>query len=456
MTASNAEPSTRETYRSPRKVRRAIAAATTGTALEWYDFYIYGTAAALVFPDLFFPAESQEVALLASFATFGVGFFARPVGAAIFGHVADRHGRKLSLMLTMFIMGTASLAIGFLPTYDQIGVYAPLALVMLRLLQGIGVGGEWGGSVLIAMEQDAGGRRRGFFASWTGFGSPLGAVAATGVILAVSTVTGDGFDDTGLAAGWRWPFYISLLLVATGVYIRLKVEESPEFERTKKQQRIERQPLVQVLKRHPKEILVAAFLRAAEVGPYYIFSAFILSYGSNHLGVNRDLLLLAITVAAGLTLFTVPLMGHLSDRIGRKKIIYSGIIITVVWAFVYFGLLGTKSTVVVVIVVSLSLLPWSIQYGPQPAFIAESFSTMVRASGTGLGYQIGGAVWGGFGPLIAASLLTLNVWFIPVYLIGLCIISAVSLTFLPDRTGQPLVTGDIRTDLEPDPTKGLS
>lgn len=428
--------------RSAKTVRRAIAASTVGTALEWYDFYIYGTAAALVFPALFFPTSDPQVALIASFATFGVGFAARPLGAAIFGHLGDKYGRKLSLTLTMVIMGAASLAIGFLPTYETIGIAAPILLVTLRLVQGIGVGGEWGGAVLISMEQDPTGKRRGFFASWTGFGAPLGSVISTTVILVVSSTTGDAFVGSGMSAGWRWPFYISILLIAVGIFIRLRVEESPEFVAAKRDNKTVRQPLLEVFKRHPREIVITAMVRAAENGPYYLFAAFILSYGSKELGVSRDFLLLAVTVAAGLTLVTVPLVGHLSDHHGRKKIISIGILTSAVWAFAYFGMLETQSAAIIFAAVSLSLLPWSLQYGPQPAFIAESFSTSVRASGAGLGYQLGGAVWGGFAPMIAAALLPRGVWLIPCYILALCAISAVALRLLPDRTGQPLIDDD--------------
>lgn len=428
----------RQRTAQPRKVRKTIAAATIGTALEWYDFYIYGTAAALVFPHLFFPTSSPQVALIASFATFGVGFFARPVGAAIFGHVTDRFGRKLTLMLTMVLMGGASVAIGFLPTYDAIGVAAPLLLVLLRLVQGIGVGGEWGGAVLISMEQDVNGKRRGFFASWTGFGAPLGAVVSTGVVLAVSAGFGDDFDGSSLAAGWRWPFYASVLLVAVGIFIRLGIEESPEFVEAQDKGETSKRPVWDALTQHPREVSIAAMMRAAENGPYYIFAAFILSYGVSELGQDRDVLLLAVTAAAALTLVTIPLSGHLSDKFGRKRVMYVGIGATAVWSLCYFGLLGVGNAVVIFVVVSVSLLPWSFQYGPQPAFIAESFPTTVRASGAGLGYQIGGAIWGGLAPLIAAALLPLGVWAVSLYLLALCAISTIALQFLPDRTGMAL------------------
>ena len=424
--------------RSPKKVRRAIAASTIGTALEWYDFYIYGTAAALVFPALFFPSVNSHVGLVASFATFGVGFFARPLGAVIFGHLGDRYGRKLVLTATMVLMGTASVAIGFLPTYEAIGIAAPILLCALRLLQGIGVGGEWGGAVLMSMEQDAGGKRRGFFASWTGFGGPLGAVLSTLVILSVSAITGDAFAGSALSAGWRWPFYFSVLLVAVGIFIRMRVEESPEFVEAKQHNKLVKAPLLEAVRHHPREILVGGMIRAGETGPYYVYAVFILSYGSAELGVSRNVLLLGITVAAALTLFTVPWSGHLSDSLGRKRVIYFGIVASAVWAFVYFGLLESRNYALILVAVCLSLLPWSFQLGPQPAFIAESFSTAVRASGAGLGYQLGSALWAGTASVIAAALLPFGVWLIPCYLLALCAISAIALRLLPDRTGQSL------------------
>ena len=385
---------------SRRQPVRAMAASTVGTSLEWYDFFLYGTVAALVFPHLFFPSASRYVGVLEAFATFAVGFAARPVGAAIFGHYGDRIGRRNTLIVTLLLMGAASIAIGLLPTADTIGVWAGILLVTFRIVQGIGVGGEWGGSVLLAMEWSRS-AKRGFVGSFPQLGVPIGLLLSSGVVALTMRLTGDAFDTWG----WRIPFLISFVLVLIGLAIRLKVEETPEFRRMASAGRIRRAPVSEVLRHHPREIALTALMRLAEQTPFYLFTAFVLSFGVDQLGMRRDLLVMGTLVAAALALLTVPFFGWLSDRVGRKRVYLTGAALTVAMALPYYWLLGTAIPAVVFATIALSLLPHDMMYGPQAALIAEAFAPEVRYSGSSLGYQLASVVAGGPAPLIAAWLL---------------------------------------------------
>jgi len=409
--------------------RRATIASVVGTTIEWYDFFLYGTAAALVFPQLFFPDFSPAAGVLASFSTQFVGFAARPIGAAIFGHYGDRIGRRTTLMITLFLMAFGTVLIGVLPTYAAIGITAPILLVVLRTIQGIGVGGEWGGSVLLSMEW---GKKsgRGFSASWPQLGVPLGLVLSTGVVRITTGFTGSaGFDSNG----WRIPFLLSILLIGVGLFVRLRVVESPEFEALRKAGRVMKAPLVEVFKRHPKEILLSALLRMSEQAPFYLFITFVLSYGTKNLGLSRNSLLNDTLIAAAIGLISIPLFGKLSDRLGRRKVYAAGIVLTALFAFPYFGMLNTKSSIVVLAAIVLSLILHDIQYGPQAALIAESFDADVRYTGAGMGYQLASVIAGGPAPLIAAALLTHygSSTAISVYIIVCAAISGAALYLLP-------------------------
>ncbi len=413
-----------------RQRRRAVFASTIGTTVEWYDFFLYGTAAALVFPHLFFPGQSAYSGVLASFATQFVGFGARPIGAAIFGHFGDRIGRRSTLVTTLMLMGIATFLIGLLPSRASIGLAAPLLLVLLRVIQGIGVGGEWGGSVLLAMEWGSQ-RRRGFMASWPQLGVPLGLLLSTGMVKLMESVAGDSFDTWG----WRVPFLVSIVLVGIGLYVRLQVMESPAFSEVKKQEAVLKLPVLEVIRTQPRELLTSAFVRMSEQAPFYLFITFVLTYGTKHLGLTRGDLLNDTLVAAAVGCISVPLWGHISDLIGRRLTYGIGIAGTAIFAFPYFGLLNTKSSGLVLIAIVLSLVLHDIQYGPQAALIAESFGTNLRYSGAGIGYQLASVIAGGPAPLIAAAILeqTNSSTGISWYIIGCCVVAAIALWLMPRR-----------------------
>lgn len=417
---------------------RAVVASTVGTAIEWYDFFLYGTAAALVFPHLFFPGQSDYTGVLASFATQFVGFAARPVGAAIFGHFGDRVGRKSTLVITLLLMGVSTVLIGCLPTYDSIGLAAPILLVVLRVVQGIGVGGEWGGSVLLAMEWGPR-KRRGLMASWPQMGVPLGLLASTGMVRWMTSATGGDFETWG----WRIPFLASAVLIAIGLYVRLRVVESPDFSAVKNAQAVVRLPVWDVLRHQWREVLTAAFVRLSEQAPFYLFITFVLAYGTEHLGLARSDLLDDTLVAAAVGLVSIPLFGHLSDRIGRRLVYGIGIACVAAFAFPYFALLNTGSSGLVLLAIVLFVFH-DVQYGPQAALIAEGFGTQVRYSGAGLGYQLASVIAGGPAPLIAAAILedTGSSVGISVYIVACCVLSFVALLFIPRRADSDLTVGE--------------
>jgi metabolite-proton symporter len=435
------------------QVRRALVAGTVGTSIEWYDFFLYGTAAALVFPDLFFPGASAYAGALASFATYAVGFAARPVGAAIFGHYGDRIGRKATLISTLLLMGTASTLIGVLPGYGTLGFWAPTLLVVLRLIQGIGVGGEWGGSVTLCMEWGDQ-RRRGFIGSWPQVGVPIGLLLSTGAVSLFSHLTGSGFESWG----WRVPFLMSILLVGVGLWVRLGVLESPLFAREVEHRRVERLPLVEVVKRQPREIILSALLRMSEQAPFYIFTAFVLAYGTEELGHDKNFLTNAVMVAAGVSLFSVPFFGHLSDRVGRKRMYMIGAALTMVWGVPYFLLLDSGVGALVVLAIVLSLIPHDMQYGPQAALIAETFPTRLRYSGAGLGYQLASVFAGGPAPLLATWLLHTFDSSLPIGVyIALCgVITLIATALLPEPSRRAVARELEREAAAPVPRRAVA
>jgi metabolite-proton symporter len=379
---------------------RAVVASAAGTTIEWYDFFLYGVAAALVFPQKFFPGSDPFVGTLLAFSTYFVGFVARPFGAAFFGHYGDRMGRKAALIATLVLMGGATIGIGLTPDYESIGIWGAVLLTFFRILQGIGVGGEWGGAVLMAGEWTDP-KRRGFTTSFAQFGAPAGMVLANGALSIVSFAT---TEEAFLEWGWRVPFLVSIVLVFVGLYIRNGVLETPVFATLKEEGRVERTPLKQVMRHHWREVVLTALLRTGQQTPFYIFTTYVLTYATQQLGMERGLVLSFVMVQAILSCIAIPFFGHLSDKIGRRRITAIGCLLMMVFPFIYFGMLDTRITWLVFIAIALGLPSQDLQYGPQAAFISERFPGSLRYSGASLGYQLASITAGGPAPLIALYL----------------------------------------------------
>lgn len=419
-----------------RQLRRAVIASTVGTTIEWYDFFLYSIVTGLVFAKLYFPKDDPVVGTLEAFLIYAVGFVARPVGAAIFGHYGDRIGRKATLIATLLLMGLATFAVAFVPSYAEIGIWGAVILTVLRFVQGVGVGGEWGGSVLLSMEWARTNEHRGFIASWPQFGVPAGLFLANLAVLALSQISGEEF----MTWGWRVPFFLSIVLVAIGLYIRLSVLETPVFARLVAEHRIERTPMLEVIRRQPGDILLSAFARMAEQAPFYIFTAFVFTYGTANLGVSRDLLLTAVLTASLLEFFTIPFFGHLSDIVGRRRMYIFGASLVGALGFIYFAMMGTRDPMSIFIAIVLSLLPHSMMYGPQAALIAESFTGRMRYSGASLGYQLASVIAGGPAPLIATALFAHyhSGYAIASYVLICGLISVVAASLMRDYTNKDI------------------
>jgi MFS transporter, MHS family, shikimate and dehydroshikimate transport protein len=382
-------------------VRLVAMASFIGTTIEWYDFFLYGTAAALVFNRLFFPTFDPLMGTLAAFGTYAVGFFARPFGGIIIGHYGDKIGRKSMLVLTLVVMGVATFLIGLLPTYEQIGPWAAVGLILLRVAQGFGVGGEWGGAVLMAVEHAPPGTR-GYYGSWPQIGVPAGLVLSTAVFAMFSRLREAQF----LSWGWRVPFLLSALLVIVGLLIRVRILETPAFTRIKAEAREARQPIIEVLTKYPKQVLLAIGARFAENGAFYIYSVFVLTYATQQVKMSQQVVLNGILIGAGVELLAIPLFGALSDRFGRRPVYLFGACATAVWAYPLFWLLDTASPPLVWLAMVVAFVfSHAAMYGPQAAFLSELFGTRVRYSGASLGAQLAGVVAGAPAPFVATLLL---------------------------------------------------
>jgi MFS family permease len=417
-----------------RQLRRALIASTVGTTIEWYDFLLYGQVTGLVFGKLFFPQSDPLVGVLQAFAVFFIGFVGRPIGAAIFGHWGDRIGRKATLIATLLVTGLATVAVGLVPTYESIGIWGAVLLTIIRLVQGIGVGGEWGGSVLLAMEWARTNKYRGFVSAWPQFGGPAGLFLANLAVLFFSWLSGDEF----LVWGWRIPFLLSIVMVGIGLWIRLGILETPVFRRVVEEERVVRIPVLEVLKRQPKQVALTALARMPEQAPGYIVATFIFTYGTTVLGQSRDFLLSAILVQAALGFLWVVVAGYLSDVVGRKRMYMIGCVFSGLFGFFYFGLLDTKVPGLIFLAIALGLLPITTLYGPQAALIAESFSPRLRYSGTSLGYQLASIIAGGPSPFIATALFAAFASSLPIalYILGCGMIGLVAVSLLTDYTNR--------------------
>jgi MFS family permease len=384
------------------QVQRSMIAAAVGTSIEWYDFFLYNVAAALVFPAAYFPNSDPNVGLLLSFGGNFVGFVARPLGAMIFGHYGDKMGRKLIMIVSLGLMGGATMIMGVLPTYATLGFAAPTILMLLRIMQGIGVGGNWGASVLLAGEWSDP-KKKGFATSWAQFGAPAGMLLANGALLIMSLAT---TDEQFMSWGWRVPFLGSFILIILGLWIRQKIEETPVFKGLQKKGMIAKLPVVEVFKHNSKEVLLTCFLRQGQQVPFYIFTTYVLAYAVGTLGYPRSTILWFVLIQSFLSMCVIPLMGMWSDKIGRPKITAIGCVIMMIWPFIYFQMVDSGNLAIMAVAIILGLASQDFQYGPQAAYISEAFPGSRRASGASLGYQLASITAGGPAPLIAVWLLT--------------------------------------------------
>lgn len=411
------------------QLRRVIVASFIGTTIEWYDFFLYGTAAALVFNRLFFPTLDPLAGTLSAYGTFAVGFVARPLGGAVFGHYGDRLGRKKMLVWSLLIMGIATALIGLMPTYDQIGIWSPVLLVVLRFVQGIGVGGEWGGAVLLAVEH-SGGARRGFHGSWPQMGVPGGLLLSTAVFAALSSELP---ERAFLAWGWRIPFLLSVLLVGVGLFIRLRILETPSFAKLKEARRESRLPLLEVFREHPREVLIGMGMRFGQNVIFYIYTVFALSYGEKTLGYPRSVMLRGVVIASLIGLVSIPFWSHVSDRLGRRPLLLTGAIFSLAIAFPFFWMTERGPGFVAVAMILAMNIGHDMMYGPMAACLSELFGTHVRYSGVSFVYHLASVFSGGFAPLIATVLFARHgSGAVATYMVASCLVTVVATWFLTE------------------------
>jgi len=427
-------------------MQRVAMTSLAGTSIEWYDFFLYGTAAAVIFPKAFFPQDLPTMVLLIiSFSTLAVGFLARPLGGIIFGHFGDRIGRKRTLVVALMMMGVATTLIGFLPTYASIGIAAPLLLVALRFIQGLAIGGQWGGAMLLVTES-APADQRGWYGAYAQAGAPMGVILANLAFIGVSSSMS---DEAFMDWGWRLPFIASIVLIGISMYIQLKIEDTEAFRtlseahaaKDKPSAAVERSPVVEAIRKYPKRIMLAAGAFLSVQVTFYILIAFVIAYGVNSpdLNLSRDTMLMAVLVAAAIMVPTQFYFSGLSDRIGRKSVYKWGAILTGAWGFALFPLIDTGNPIVIGFAITMGLLFLGMQYGPQAAYFTELFSTEVRYSGASLGYQIGAILGGALAPTIAVLLWRdFGVFFVSVYIMIAAILTLWSLSQLEETQGSSL------------------
>lgn len=419
------------------EMRQIVWSSVIGTAVEWYDFLIYAVATALVFNKLFFPMQDPAIGTIAAFGTYAVGYLARPLGAAIFGHYGDRLGRKAMLSITIIIMGLGTFAIGLLPTYEQIGVAAPILLVVLRFVQGIGIGGEWGGAVLMVVE-NAPNEKRGFLGSMVQVGNPIGNLAALGVFALASQLPEQDF----LGWAWRIPFLLSIVLIGVGLFIRLKLHETPAFRQVKAKHEVAPMPVAEVFRDHKKTFFTAVGLKIAEISYASIAAVFILSYATQHLGMARSTILNGVMLSSFVALFSIPLFGWLSDKVGRRTMFFLSCLFCAGFAFPMFALLETRDPVIVSLTVVIAIsFGQMVMFGVGAPFYSELFSARLRYSGASLGFQIGAAISGGLTPVVAASLMAWSggaTWPVSLFLVFTALVTAIATWVAPETAGKEL------------------
>jgi MHS family shikimate/dehydroshikimate transporter-like MFS transporter len=415
----------------PVSIRQVAFASFIGTAVEWYDYFLYATAAALVFNGLFFPNFAPLTGTLASFATFGVGFVARPIGGVVFGHFGDRIGRKSMLVITLLLMGGATFLIGCLPTFETAGILAPILLVVLRFVQGFAVGGEWGGAILMAVEH-APEEERNFYASWPQLGSPAGLILSTAIFTAFSSLPEDQF----LSWGWRVPFLLSIVLIGVGLFIRLRVLESPAFRRVRELGVAVRVPLVEVLKRYPLAALLSVGVVLVNIGGFYLVVTFTLAYATEELGVGRNVTLIGLLLAGVAEIAGILLLARMADRIGRRPVALGSAAVVTLFAFPFFWLVDTASAPLIWLAMSFWTFSAGALYGVTGSFISELFDARVRYSGISLGYQMAGVLGGAVAPLLATYLVQQSggdSWPVAAYLFVMSLVSLLAVFFAADR-----------------------
>ncbi|MEK9199467.1 MFS transporter [Ureibacillus sp. 179-F W5.1 NHS] len=426
-------------------------ASLVGSSIEWFDYFLYGTVAALVFNQVFFVADDPTVGLLLSYASLALAFFIRPLGGVIFSHIGDRIGRKKTLVVTLTIMGVATVLMGLLPTYQAIGVAAPILLITLRLVQGIGIGGEWGGSLLLAVEY-APKDKRGLFGAFPQMGVTIGMFLGSGALTFITSVVS---QDAFISWGWRIPFIASAVLVIFGLWIRKGLDETPSFKKVQESGEIPKLPIVDIFKYHWKEVLIAIGGKVVETAPFYIFATFIVSYGTSNLGFTNTQVLVAVMIATIITTLLMPVMGSLSDKIGRKKVYIWGTIGMILYAFPYFLLLEqrTFATLLIATIIGLGII-WAPITAVLGTMFSEIFDAKVRYTGVSLGYQIGAAVAGGTAPLVATALLVqFNNSYVPVaiYIILTAVISLIAVFSVREKSNKELdefetVSKEVKTE----------
>lgn len=428
-----------------KNMRRVAMTSLAGTSIEWYDFFLYATAAAVIFPQAFFPQEDPTTALLISFSSLAVGFLARPLGGIVFGHFGDRIGRKRTLVVALMMMGVTTTLIGFLPTYASIGIAAPLLLVALRFVQGLAIGGQWGGAMLLVTES-APAERRGWYGAYAQAGAPIGVVLANLAFIGVSTSMS---DEAFMEWGWRLPFIASIVLIGISMYIQLKIEDTDAFKSLSEAQKavdkptavVERSPVIEAIRKYPKRIMLAAGAFLSVQVTFYILIAFVISYGmqSPSLMLSKNLMLTAVLIAAAIMVPTQFYFSGLSDRLGRKQVYRWGAILTGLWGFALFPLIDTGDTVLICLAITMGLVFLGMQYGPQAAYFTELFTTEVRYSGASLGYQIGAIIGGALAPTIAVLLWdSFGIFYVSVYIAVAAVLTLLSLSQLEETKGNRL------------------